>query len=75
MVTYDQLPQASLPKNPLTQQNCRDLDEVLQSIPALKATLEAFERCGMDCQQQKDAILGQYNVCSAIKREFNPLAP
>lgn len=75
MIDYSQLPVAAAPTNPLTTAHCRTIDEVLASIPALKATIEAFERCGMDCAAQKDALLGQYNVCTAIKREFNPLAP
>lgn len=61
--------------NPLTDAHCKDLDRIIQDYPALKATLDALERCGMNCEQRREALQTQFDIASKIKREFNPLAP
>lgn len=61
--------------NPLTNKQCDDVDCVLQSIPHIRATIEAAERCGMDCSSEKERVTAQETFARAIKREFNPLAP
>jgi len=60
--------------NPLTEAHCRDLDAVIQQYPHLRDTLDALERCGLQCSEQKQMLEAQYQICSAIKREFNPLS-
>lgn len=60
--------------NPLTQQHCNDIDQVIQTYPHLMDTLRAYEECGLDCQQQKEQLEAQYNICTALKRKFNPLS-
>ena len=60
--------------NPLTQQNCAQIDQVLQNIPQIKATLVAMQACDLPCQEQMDAIEAIYERCTKIKAHFNPLA-
>lgn len=61
--------------NPLTEAHCKDLDSVLQLVPHIRDTLAALERCGLDCGERQQTLQAQYEIASAIKREFNPLAP
>lgn len=61
--------------NPLTEAHCKDLDSVIQTYPHLKDTLMALQRCGPQCEEQLRTLEAQYEICSSIKREFNPLAP
>ena len=65
----------ALPLNPLREKECADIDCVLQSLPAIQATIEACERCGMDMGAEKVRVEAQKAFASAVKREFNPLAP
>lgn len=61
--------------NPLRERECKDIDCVLNSIPGIRATIEACERCGMDMTAEKERLQAQLDFASAVKREFNPLAP
>lgn len=61
--------------NPLTNKQCDDIDCVLQSVPSLRATIAAAERCGLDCSADKARLDAQEEFARAVKREFNPLAP
>lgn len=61
--------------NPLTEKQCADIDCVLNSAPAVKETIEACEKCGMDMAAYKDQLEAQVAFATAVKREFNPLAP
>lgn len=61
--------------NPLTDKQCADIDCVLQSIPHVRATIEACERCGLDMSAEKERLNAQEAFATAVKREFNPLAP
>lgn len=60
--------------NPLTDKQCDDVDCVLASIPGIRATIAAAERCGLDCSADKQRLQAQEDFASAVKREFNPLA-
>lgn len=60
--------------NPFTEQHCKDFDSVIAIYPHLKDTFEAFQECGLDCQEQLQTILAQYEICTKLKKKFNPLA-
>lgn len=61
--------------NPLTNKQCDDVDCVLREIPNIRATIAAAERCGLDCSADKARLQAQEDFATAVKREFNPLAP
>src|SRR5215472_13162868 len=61
-------------KNPLQEAHCNDLDYVLQRYPGFKAVLEALQRCGLPCAEQLAALETAYNICGAVRKEFNPMA-
>jgi hypothetical protein len=60
--------------NPLREKECTDCDLVLQSVPAIKATIEACEECGMEMSEETARIDAQNTFATAVKRRFNPLA-
>lgn len=60
--------------NPLTDKHCEALDCVLSSIPSIRDTIAACERCGMDMTAEKARLDAQHEFAASVKREFNPLA-
>lgn len=60
--------------NPLTDKHCEAVDCVLQSVPNIRDTIAACERCGMDFSAEKERLQAQQDFAAAVKREFNPLA-
>lgn len=60
--------------NPLTEKHCNDLDCVLQSLPAIEATIAACEECGLEMPAEKERLEAQRTFATAVKRKFNPLA-
>lgn len=60
---------------PLTSAQCSSLDSVIQQYPHVRATFEALQRCGHECDAYLTQLEAQYGICTSLKQEFNPMAP
>lgn len=58
----------------LTPEHLRRIDEGLRMIQENLAPLDALERCGDDCQEQRETLIAARDKLLAYKQEFFPTA-
>ena len=58
--------------NPLTDQHCQCINQVLRSIPDIMDTIKACEDCGLDMSQQREIAKAQEEFANKVKQVFMP---
>lgn len=58
--------------NPLTDEHCRCLDQVLDSIRSTRDLVSKCKNCGMDVSRAEDELNAQEQLATRLKQQFFP---
>ena len=60
---------------PLNEQQCQCIDNVLQSIAYTRELLRKCKDCGLDMSRAEDELNAQEELAKGLKRNFSPMRP